>query len=510
MKYILSLILFFISLLYSLAFSPEGIYLNSDILYIPTVALDVFRDGGNFLFWSFTPSPYFFPDFPIVSILLWIFGSAGKALVVFAFLQTILFTVLTERFWIYLREEKKRKPLSRKEARRVKSWVLVSISFLLLAAKNFPTLYILFLPSIHASAFLVTLYVWPLLSKTFKKREVWILSFWIALTIASDRILFVELVIPGILAGFLHRDSAGSVWKRFFPESSKILLVAGIIGLILHSILKSFLFIEKSGRIPAVLSFAQIVRDISRFKGEALVWFSSGGASAIPVPAVLISILTIAFFFALTRMYKTKSTSFLFFFFAILTFAPILTGTYIDEYSLRYAAPALILSPIFLVFVADFPKRGLTLSIFVLFLSVWFLGQKSPENPENALLRLFRTIPQEASCVDKIAKNRPISLVVSDFWNAKRIRVFSETKIPAVHVAYGTLEGSHTISNREWYLKDYPGTIAVLTEGLGEDRILEVYGKPSDKTQCGSKEFYFYEDSQKIREALRKPFQKTK
>lgn len=474
------------------------------------MALDVFRDGGSFLSWSFTPSPYFFPDFPIISALLWIFGNAQKALVVFAFLQTILFTVLMERFWIYLAEEKNGKRLSRKEARRVKSWVLVSISFLLLAAKNFPTLYILFLPSIHASAFLVTLYVWPLLSKTFKKREVWTLSFWVVLTVASDRILFVELVIPGILAGFLHRDSTGSAWKRFFPQSSKILLVSGIAGLILHSILKSFLFIEKSGRIPVALSFVQAIRDISRFKDEALVWFSNGGASAIPVPTILISIFAISLFFAFARIHKTKSTTFLFLFFAILAFAPVLTGTYIDEYSLRYAAPALILSPVFLVFVAGFPKRGLALSIFVLFLSIWFIGQKKSENPENAILRLFRTIPQEASCVDKIGKNRVISLVVADFWNAKRIRVFSEEKIPSVHVAYGTLEGSHTISNREWYLKDYSGTVAVLTEGLGEERILEVYGKPSDRTQCGSKEFYFYEDSQKIREALRRPFQKTK
>lgn len=415
-----------------------------------------------------------------------------------------------ERFWIHLREEQKGSPLSKKQTRRVKSWVLVSISFLLLAAQNFPTLYILFLPSIHASAFLVALYAWPLLQKTFKKRDVWILSSWIVLTVASDRILFVELVVPGILAGFLYRGSTGSAWKRFFPFSSKILWIAGIAGLILHSILKSFLFIEKSGRIPVLLSFAQVVRDISRFWKQAEVWISSGLKETVPVPAILILIFAIALFFALARIKKTKSTSFLFFFFLILGVAPVLTGTYIDEYSLRYAAPALILGPVFLIFVAGFPKRGLTLSIFVLFLLVWFIGQKSPENPENAFLRLFRTIPQEASCVDEISKNRPISLVVADFWNAKKIRVFSEKKIPALHAAYGTLEGSHTISNREWYLKEYPKTIAVLTEGLGAERILEVYGTPSAKTQCGGKEFFLYEDSRKIQETLRKPFQKTK
>ncbi|WP_061249787.1 hypothetical protein [Leptospira alstonii] len=520
LKYSLSLILFFVSLFFSIAFSPEEIYLNSDILYLPTLALDVFADEGNFLSWSFTPSPYFFPDFPILSFLFLIFENAQKALICFAFLQTIVCAVLMERFWIFTREEKKSKSLSVKEKRLVKSWVLLLISFLLLAAKNFQTLYILFLPSIHTSAFLVTLYVWPLIHKTFQKRKVWFLSVWIVFTVASDRILFVELIVPGILAGFVQLSKDGflfpdqtkvdSKWKRFLPESSKILLVCGIAGLILHAILKSFLFIERPGKISANLSLAQAVKDGARYITEVRVWVLSGFKENVPVSAIFILILTISLIFSLGRIRKTKSTAFLFFFFSILTFAPILTGSYIDEYSLRYASPALIAAPFFLLFVAGFPKRTLTLAIFLLFLLLLFIGQKTPENVENAFFRLFRTIPQEARCVDEISQKTPISLVVSDFWTAKRIRVFSKKRIPSIHVAYGTLEGSHTISNREWYLKNYPGTVAVFTRGLGEDRIGEIYGTPSGKTRCGESNIYFYEDSRKILEKLRKPFQKTK
>ncbi|EMY78564.1 putative membrane protein [Leptospira weilii serovar Ranarum str. ICFT] len=522
LQYVFSLILFFVSLFFSITFSPEEIYLNSDILYLPTLALDVFADGGDFFSWSFTPSPYFFPDFPIVSFLFLIFKNAQKALVCFAFLQTIVFVVLMERFWIFAREEKKSKPLSVKETRRVKSWVLLLISFLLLAAKNFQTLYILFLPSIHTSAFLVTLYVWPVIHKTFQKRKVWIVSLWIVFTVASDRILFVELIVPGILAGLLrlgrstsriaglvHSTSRSRV-ANFFPVSSKILSACGIVGLILHAILKSFLFIEKPGKIPVHLSLIQAAKDGARFFTEVQDWVLSGLKEHVPVPAILILILITALIFSLGRIRKTKSTAFLFFFFAILTFAPILTGSYIDEYSLRYTSPALILAPFFLVFVAGFPKRTLTLAIFLLFLLLLFVGQKTPENVENAFFRLFRTIPQEARCVDEISQKTPISLVISDFWTAKRIRVFSKKKIPSIHVAYRTLEGSHTISNREWYLKNYPGTVAVFTRGLGEDRIVEMYGTPSGTTRCGESNIYFYENSRKIPEKLRKPFQKTK
>ncbi|EQA64094.1 hypothetical protein [Leptospira alexanderi] len=512
LQYVFSLILFFASLLFSLALSPQEIYLNSDILYLPTLALDVLADGGNFLSWSFTPSPYFFPDFPIVSILLLIFENAQKALICFAFLQTILFAILMERFWLFAREERKGKPLSSKEIRRVRSWILLLISLLLLIAKNFPTLYIIFLPSIHTSAFLVTLYTWPLIHKTFQKRQVWILTLGIVLTVASDRILFVELIVPGILAGFLFptQRSQTSGWKRLFPESSKILIVSGIAGLILHAILKSFLFIERSGKIPINLSLTRAAMDGTRFFMEAQTWILSGFKDKIPIPAILISILIIALALSLIRIKKSKSTAFLFFFFAILFFAPILTGLYIDEYSLRYVSPALILAPFLLLSMTEFPKRTLTLTIFLLFLLLLFIGQKTPQNIENSFYRLFRTVPQEAQCVDEISEKTPISLVISDFWTAKRIRVFSKKRIPSIHVTYRTLEGSHTISNREWYLKDYPGTVAVFTQGLGENRIQEIYGTPSGKTQCGELKIYFYADFRKIGQTLRKPFQKTK
>ncbi|EMO25732.1 hypothetical protein LEP1GSC170_0503 [Leptospira interrogans serovar Bataviae str. HAI135] len=100
--------------------------------------------------------------------MLLIFENAQKALVAFAFIQTILFLVLMERFWIFAEEEIKQKPLNPKETKRIQSWVLALVSFILLMTKNFPALYILFLPSIHLSAFLTLLYVWPTIHKTFQ------------------------------------------------------------------------------------------------------------------------------------------------------------------------------------------------------------------------------------------------------------------------------------------------------------------------------------------------------
>ncbi|WP_061246927.1 hypothetical protein [Leptospira noguchii] len=515
LQYTLSLILFLVSLFFSLASSPEKIYLNSDILYLPTLVLDVFRDGGDFFSWSFTPSPYFFPDLPIISILLLIFENAQKALVAFAFIQTILFLVLMERFWIFAEEEIKQKPLNPKETKRIQSWVLVLVSFILLMTKNFPALYILFLPSIHLSAFLTSLYVWPTIHKTFQKHKVWILSLWITLTIASDQILIVELIIPGIMAGllqsrfsFITQTKSDSKWKRFLPESSKILFVSGIAGLILHRILKSFLFIEKPGRIPIQNSITQAIKDVTLFLTQAQTWIFSGFQENVPIAAILILILIISLIVGFIKIQKTKTISFLFFFLVILFFSPILTGSYIDEYSLRYATPSLILAPFFLAFLAGFPKQLLTLLIFIIF--VCTIGQKKTPNIENTFFKLFRTIPQEALCIDEITRKTPIYLVISDFWTAKKIRVFSKEKVQSVHVSYGTLEGSHTISNREWYFKDSSGIIAVFTEGLGEDRLLEIYGRPFSITKCGERKLYLYKDHQIIKDTLRRTFLENK
>ncbi|EMN33012.1 putative membrane protein [Leptospira interrogans serovar Pyrogenes str. L0374] len=319
LQYTLSLVLFLVSLFFSLAFSPEKIYLNSDILYLPTLVLDVFRDGGDFFSWSFTPSPYFFPDLPIISALLLIFENAQKALVAFAFIQTVLFLILIERFWIFAEEEIKQKSLNLKETRQIKSWVLVLVSFILLMTKKFPALYILFLPSIHSSAFLTSLYTWPTIHKTFQKRKIWILSLWIAFTTASDQILIVELIIPGILAGFLQpqfsfttETRTDSKWKRFLPESSKILFISGIAGLILHRILKSFLFIEKPGRISIQTSIMQATKDVTLFLTQAQTWILSGFQENIPIAAILILILLISLIVGFIKLQKTKR--FLFYF----------------------------------------------------------------------------------------------------------------------------------------------------------------------------------------------------
>ncbi|EMG11514.1 hypothetical protein LEP1GSC151_5540 [Leptospira interrogans serovar Grippotyphosa str. LT2186] len=263
--------------------------------------------------------PLFLPDLPIISALLLIFENAQKALVAFAFIQTVLFLILIERFWIFAEEEIKQKSLNLKETRQIKSWVLVLVSFILLMTKKFPALYILFLPSIHSSAFLTSLYAWPTIHKTFQKRKIWILSLWIAFTTASDQILIVELIIPGILAGFLQpqfsfttETRTDSKWKRFLPESSKILFISGIAGLILHRILKSFLFIEKPGRISIQTSIMQATKDVTLFLTQAQTWILSGFQENIPIAAILILILLISLIVGFIKIQKTKTISFLF------------------------------------------------------------------------------------------------------------------------------------------------------------------------------------------------------
>lgn len=267
LRYLVALILFFVSLGISLAESPEEIYLNSDILYLPALALDLFRDGGSFFSWSFTPSPYFFPDLPIVSVLLFLFDNAYQALYCFAFLQILTFTVLMERFWIFVQEEHIGKKLSIRESRSVRSWVLVLVSILLLGASRFPTFYILFLPSIHTSAFLISLYTWPLIHQTTQRRSRIFLFLTLLFTVISDRILVVELVLPVFFAGIFFpelppndRDRRPSgVWKRLLPENGRLVLSAGILGLLSHSILKSFLYIERPGTIPFPLDRKSVV-----------------------------------------------------------------------------------------------------------------------------------------------------------------------------------------------------------------------------------------------------------
>ncbi|PJZ70945.1 hypothetical protein CH373_07555 [Leptospira perolatii] len=484
---------FLISLGWALFHFPLEIFWNSDVLYLPALLTDVLRDGGSFRGWSLTPSPYFFPDL----ILVYLFGTFTPsyfwALICFAIFQSLLFVWVLGRFLRTLEPEL--------PPEFSYSLSLLTGTFVLLLGEKFFALYLILLPTMHTSAFLISLWAWPYLFREKLPRYVFLPV--LVLTAISDRILFLELFLPAGLAWIARYGRIGTL----FPQFSIRFFLTGAISFGTYMALRSFLFIEAPGRISPVLSFSKWLGDLSRWIGEG------------QLPGIFILLSLFTGFWALSRS-KAEGTGFAFagFFQILLVICPPLVGLYIDEYSLRYSAPAFLITPALgISLMSSRTKERLSQKIFrntviSVFITALFLYSFLSPTPSGSWQFKENVKPWEAECVDELVKDEHFVFVIADFWRAKRILVYSKEEIRALHVDYSTLQGSHTISNKEWYIFPPEGPIAVLPDGLGESRIVSFYGHPTKIVKCqnSEKSLWIYEPNQKIRELLVRPFQKTK
>ncbi|GBF40419.1 hypothetical protein LPTSP1_34370 [Leptospira johnsonii] len=145
---------------------------------------------------------------------------------------------------------------------------------------------------------------------------------------------------------------------------------------------------------------------------------------------------------------------------------------------------------------------------------IFGLGVFAAFGEEGALFRDPRESirPPETVCVDEWKEKDSFVFVLSEPRKARRILTYSEKRILAYPIDFSTLEGSYSVSNKEWFLFPPEGPIAVLPEGLGESRIKSFYGEPSRVLDCesGNGKIWIYEDNAKIRDYLQRPVQKTK
>ncbi|TGL59000.1 hypothetical protein EHQ64_17985 [Leptospira sarikeiensis] len=464
---------------------------NSDALYLPSVLIDVIRDGGSLRTWSFAPTPYFFPDLPVIFLFGSITENVFRALLLYAILQTSLLTFLLGKF-IRVLEPKMHYTHSY-------SLSLLTVSSLLLIADKFPMLYYLYFPSVHISAFLATLWIWPYL----KREKVPKYSVFPLLSILtlSDRILILELYLPAVLA-WARRYGR---WGISFPLISIRFFATGLIGLGLQSLVKVFLTVNSPNKIPTLESLSNWGNDLIT------------GILSLKLSAIFLLFAILGGILCLRKGKESgHSYGFLGYFQLSLCFLPPLFGLYSSENALKYSIPAFVFVPIFFGILPsvknptylghsrNFALLGLILSLGILSAFV--------EPPTNIRSWTQTIQPEETICVDEWKEKDSFVFVLSESRKAKRILTYSEKRVLAYPIDFSTLEGSYSVSNKEWFLFPPEGPVAVLPDGLGESRVKSFYGEPSRILECssGNGKIWVYEETDKIRDYLQRPIQKTK
>ncbi|MBX7058466.1 MAG: hypothetical protein K1X75_10415 [Leptospirales bacterium] len=101
--------------------------------------------------------------------------------------------------------------------------------------------------------------------------------------------------------------------------------------------------------------------------------------------------------------------------------------------------------------------------------------------------------PPESLCIDRIARRIGATEGYSDYWNARRLSVFSAQGLH-IRQLIGKMQIYYHINNADSYFfgegRNTPGL--VLPQGLDRKAVLDTLGPPSAVTTCGGQEVFLY------------------
>lgn len=511
---ILSILL---SLCASILISNEEIF-QTDVLYISSVVEDLYN-GTGLSGWSFSPAPYFFPDILTYSLLYPITGSHTFTLRAYGIIQAALLVFLLLRLFS---PPGKRYGIFR---------ILFVVQFLLLVhLQDFYAF--LFLPGMHCSAFLMALALFHRIRKETLKPHGAIYIVILTLTALSDRIFIVYALLPALISLFfaLRLRKRNPDYGKRVPGDRirywlKVLLPSILIALVGFPVMKALLSMGRPASISPVQSLLALAGDLySGFHAPYLFYFQC--VVLLIFTALLMQRVLLATEKEIKRedrpswiFYGRISSSNLLFFLWLPPLAAVLSGAYVDAYSIRYFAGSFIVANAAMLSVAcNIRNRpGAHLSRFVgplrimvrkagaialaatlLPLLIYWHYESSGDAARKVIWEPY--YPVHVRCLDTInlqlssrarktdsrwagLPNGRLSHVMADYWHAKPIYLFSRTRIVSYHADYATGRPSRTIANMNWWKNAWPPQ-AVYMQNLPEELIRGVLGPPAAIIDC--------------------------
>lgn len=449
---------------------PE-VFFHSDMLVLPSIYRDLFVDGYSIAGWSFTPAPYFFPDMPLYFLLEGVTGNTALALGLYGMVQVILF-VLGVRVLLRAFAVEKYLPLP--------GFVTGILIFLSIQIKP---LVIFLLPSAHFSSFLVGIFLFALLYRAMETgRGNRLLSFLIVLMIGSDRIFLLHFGLPALVLTFLslRREPVGA------RKTLRYLGAGMVLGLVGYGILKNVLYIERAGRIPLLTSLSTFGRDMGFLLADSIVF-------KLLILSWFLSVVGALFLYF--RRGREPAFLSLFVFLVFTGLVPPLVGSYMDLYSSRYNIYVLIVSVLFLFALAgSYARPAWRVPLWSGVMILWFaMGAIVYRMEPFRALAEYRS--ELVDCLDNRFSDSEVRMGLADYWNAKRITIFSKKGLRAYHVDYTSLQPSFTLSNRNWFACSgdrCPEFRFVVATHLDQGRWVKLHGEPTERIACGDDLIFLY------------------
>ena len=491
--------------------SPKDIYFFTDILILPAMYQDII-DGFPFSGWSFTPSPYFFPDLILYFPVRLLSGSFQASMYVYGMVQIFLLFSLS----VFIVRSMFTKTVFLFSA--ASGYVLISVCIILIS--EFRPFAIILIPTVHFGAYLILLACILHWLRNFSAGSV--IPVLTVCAGVSDRLFHVIFSIPFALSCiFLWRYDSSSETEKSKPSfirefqawkpAVRSVLLSVLISVLVYNGLKSLIKLEAVSRVSPDISWKLFVQSI-------LSLYSKGGISAKILFAGFIPAYTFCFIYYIKKKEYLQRTVRFFLLFSLISVpvslsAPVAAGTFLDEYSFRYSVFSffLLYCSFFLVLYVQFrfylrrTKRRVLETLArisayqFIFFSILMEGILIfMLDWERKMRDNFSYVPDEVKCAESILGNKIAVYGLSDYWNAKYFTLFSENRLRVYQISYQDLRKNHTLNNKYWYEKGKSSRFGnpeykfIITERLSEVLIEKKWGRPDSVHLCSGKNVWIY------------------
>ncbi|HSH02156.1 MAG TPA: hypothetical protein VLL52_06505 [Anaerolineae bacterium] len=461
---------------------------------------DLTEWGGRLLEWRLTPAPYFFPDMALYFPIATMTSSWHVAFMLVSVIQMILFTLGWCLLGQYFLEEKEKQ-------REYIFFVLIIVAFLMMVMPYTGEIMApQFSFTLHFGVMLVLPYLLTLTWRSVKggggyhHLSLVGLTLMMTFIILSDRIALVQLVLPLLVAIFF-------VWVLKQLEWIWLVLLTAVSGTawLLAEALRLWLVRYRTFTVSYV-SGSWWEQSEEAWENFVLIFKSlwQGEAKIVLVILIVAGIVHLGVLLISwgAKRPDTIGSGYAFLSgFAVATIllsimAVIVSGLFLDIYSLRYLYPVTVL-PIYSLMPIGFwllQKWSLTKPMILVIAVITISQAGTLFTQGDDLNRYADFYPPGIICIDEETAKRQVQVGVGSYWYAKRVTMLSKQNLMILPV-----ENDFTpyiwITNPKWFERYRPAFIIHNpTEdfGLQMGEIINRYGYPQEIVNCSILELWFY------------------
>lgn len=470
------------------AVHPLQAYLyHADSLYLPTLFADLFAGSGKLSEWYLTPSPYFFPDYPLY-LVAYLFGQGPfEQILLFALLQVALTVVA---LYAVVRNSS--------DAYHFSTATLIALFLLWLAVNSTEPYVELLTSAYHFGAFLSGLAfvgAWLALergggggARRLLLPAICLLAF---LTTLSDTIFLVQTIVPFVVTWFLlHRSGQGARPLLAVPAA---VLVAGILGSLTYK-----LVVTHSTRYPTKLGVAQLgtnLHDLMEILSRLFVALPALGvvvaAYFLLGIACLVATLRKRSFLNLPRPLVLLVT------FSVIGTAATLGAVLLVSnlpVSPRYLIPVLMWPVIMSVLLIQHWVGGrfFWIGTYVSGILALVLFASALRMPTHGTPGYY---PEQLACIDKALEGKSLHKGIAQYWDAKYIQMFSRQPISLAQYR-PDFTRHEWITSERYFAEAYDFAIIAEDGGaqfkLPENKLAAINGEPAERIACGNRTLLIY------------------